>query len=60
MASPAEDRTPEELSRMMAPEFPLVAQLLPWFATCDMDATFELGLDLLLGGIRARTSRTRP
>jgi AcrR family transcriptional regulator len=60
IAGPSPDLTPEALSRMVPPELPTIAHLLPWFASCDMDATFELGLDLLLDGIRARTADARP
>ncbi|HEU4354088.1 MAG TPA: TetR/AcrR family transcriptional regulator C-terminal domain-containing protein [Actinomycetota bacterium] len=47
---------PAELSREIASEFPCLAQLLPWFVECDTDATFELGLDLLLEGMRAKAA----
>lgn len=47
---------PAGLSRETASEFPCLAQLLPWFIECDTDATFELGLDLLLEGIRAKAT----
>lgn len=51
---PEDAPEPAELSRETASEFPCLAQLLPWFIDCDTDATFELGLDLLLEGIRAK------
>jgi AcrR family transcriptional regulator len=50
---------PAELSRETATDFPCLAQLLPWFIECDTDATFELGLDLLLEGIRAKATTAR-
>jgi AcrR family transcriptional regulator len=37
-------------------EFPTFTQLLPWLMECDMDATFEFGLDLLLEGIRSKAT----
>jgi AcrR family transcriptional regulator len=45
-----------ELSASIASDFPCLAQMLPWLAECDMDATFEFGLDLLLEGIRSKTA----
>jgi AcrR family transcriptional regulator len=45
-----------DLAHQIPPEFPCFAQLLPWFIQCDMDVTFELGLDLLLEGIRAKAA----
>ena len=36
--------------------FPTFAALFPAMAECDMDATFEFGLDLLLEGIRAKAA----
>lgn len=48
-----------ELTRETASEFPCLAQLLPWFVECDTDATFELGLDLLLEGVRAKAVAVR-
>lgn len=56
-AGPAEGLSAEETARMMPPELPCFGRLLPWFATCDLDATFDLGLELLLEGIRARSAR---
>ena len=38
----------------LATDFPRLAEMLPWMMECDPEATFELGLDLLLEGIRAR------
>jgi AcrR family transcriptional regulator len=46
--------TPSDVARSIPPEFPCLAQMLPWLAECDADATFELGLELLLEGIRAK------
>jgi AcrR family transcriptional regulator len=48
------EMTPAELMRSIPPEFPCLAQMLPWLMGCDDDATFELGLDLLFEGIRAK------
>jgi AcrR family transcriptional regulator len=36
--------------------FPTFAALFPAMAECDMDATFDFGLDLLLEGIRAKAA----
>ncbi|MFB3739067.1 MAG: TetR/AcrR family transcriptional regulator [Candidatus Velamenicoccus archaeovorus] len=53
---PAED--PDELLRLIpAEELPRFVELAPFLARCDMDATFDFGLELLLAGIRARTRR---
>jgi len=30
--------------------------MMPWLMECDMDATFEFGLDLLFEGIRAKAA----
>jgi AcrR family transcriptional regulator len=50
----------DELLRLLpADELPRFAELAPFIARCDMDATFDFGLELLLEGIRART-RTTP
>jgi AcrR family transcriptional regulator len=46
--------TPAEMKRAVPPGFPCLEQMLPWLMGCDSDATFELGLDLLLEGIRAK------
>ncbi len=59
-AGPAEGLSPEEMARRMPPELPCFGRLLPWFATCDLDATFDLGLELLLEGIRARSGQQGP
>ncbi len=40
-----------------AASLPCVAAALPYLAECDLDAQFELGLDLMLEGIRARYGR---
>jgi AcrR family transcriptional regulator len=53
------EMTPAELMRSIPPEFPCLAQMLPWLMGCDDDATFELGLDLLLEGVRAKASAGR-
>jgi AcrR family transcriptional regulator len=47
------DRSPDELRRTLGPAFPHVAELLPLFLECDRDATFELGLEALLMGVRS-------
>jgi TetR/AcrR family tetracycline transcriptional repressor len=44
-----------ELEQLRA-EFPCFAALFPWMARCDMDETFDFGLDLLLEGIRAKAA----
>jgi hypothetical protein len=56
------EMTPAELLRSIPPDFPCLAQMLPWLMGCDDDATFELGLELLLEGIRAKagTRAERP
>ncbi len=38
-------------------ELPRFAELAPYFVQCDMDETFDFGLDLLLDGIGARVDR---
>jgi TetR/AcrR family transcriptional regulator, tetracycline repressor protein len=44
-----------ELSDRLDPStMPCLAAALPYMAGCDLDAQFEMGLDLMLGGIRAR------
>jgi AcrR family transcriptional regulator len=48
--------TPAEMMRSIPPGFPCLQQMLPWFMGCDADATFELGLDLLLEGIRSKAA----
>jgi AcrR family transcriptional regulator len=35
-------------------EMPCLAATLPFMADCDLDAQFDLGLDLMMAGIRAR------
>jgi AcrR family transcriptional regulator len=42
--------------QQLSGDFPCFAALFPVMAQCDMDATFEFGLDLLLEGIRAKAS----
>lgn len=48
----------EDLARSMGQECPCLMRMLPWLAECDMDVTFEFGLDLLLEGIRAKGAAT--
>jgi tetracycline repressor-like protein len=38
-------------------EFPCFAALFPWLAACNMDTTFDFGLDLLLEGSARRPRR---
>jgi len=45
-----------EIGGSLPAEFPCLNEMLPWMMTCDPEATFELGLDLLLEGIRARAA----
>jgi AcrR family transcriptional regulator len=40
----------------LSSQFPCFAALYPWMAECDMDQTFDFGLDLLLEGIRAKAT----
>jgi AcrR family transcriptional regulator len=47
------DRSPEEIRRTLGPTFPRFAELLPAFLECDRDATFDLGLEALLTGVRS-------
>jgi len=42
--------------QQLSGDFPCFASLFPVMAECDMDATFEFGLDLLLEGIRAKAA----
>jgi AcrR family transcriptional regulator len=53
---PGEGEVVDLAHQVPADEFPCLAQMFPWFVQCDMDATFELGLDLLLEGIRAKAA----
>lgn len=47
---------PEEVLRLIpVDELPGFAELAPYIIQCDMDATFDFGLELLLDGIRTRT-----
>jgi AcrR family transcriptional regulator len=57
---PTGEITPAEMMRSIPPDFPCLQQMLPWFMGCDADATFELGLDLLLEGIRAKAGAAAP
>ncbi|HEX6131810.1 MAG TPA: TetR/AcrR family transcriptional regulator C-terminal domain-containing protein [Actinomycetota bacterium] len=51
----------EALRRTLpAEDLPNVTAALPWLATCDLDAQFEFGLDLLLEGLRARVAAAQP
>ena len=52
---PGSDDVAHHLQQLSG-EFPCFAALFPVMAECDMDATFEFGLDLLLEGIRAKAS----
>jgi AcrR family transcriptional regulator len=45
-----------EIGASLPAEFPCLNEMLPWMTACDPEATFELGLDLLLEGIRARAA----
>jgi AcrR family transcriptional regulator len=45
-----------EIGRSLPSDFPCLTEMLPWMMACDPEATFELGLDLLLEGIRARAA----
>jgi AcrR family transcriptional regulator len=56
---PTPGAKPMELAAALAGSFPCLAQMLPWLAECDMDATFDFGLDLLLEGIRAKAAGDR-
>jgi AcrR family transcriptional regulator len=47
---------PMELAASLTGTFPCLTRLLPWFAECDMDATFDFGLDLLLEGVRSKAA----
>jgi AcrR family transcriptional regulator len=47
---------PAKLPPELVSSFPCLSQMLPWLAECDMDATFDFGLDLLLEGIRAKAA----
>ena len=49
-----------ELSSRIDPgELPCLAAALPSMADCDVDAQFDLGLDLMMAGIRARYGGSR-
>ncbi len=45
----------EQMARLVATaDLPRIREALPYFADCDVEAQFEFGLDLLIGGISAR------
>ncbi len=52
--------SPEELAKMLPPdELPNFISLLPLLHECDLEETFEFGLDLILEGLKARVDRAR-
>jgi AcrR family transcriptional regulator len=45
----------EEMARLVnTADLPRLREALPYFADCDVEGQFEFGLDLLIGGLRAR------
>ena len=42
--------------RIDAADLPCIAAALPYMANVDLDTQFAVGLDLMLGGLRARYS----
>jgi AcrR family transcriptional regulator len=49
----------EQMARLVATaNLPRIREALPYFAECDVEAQFEFGLDLLIGGIRATIATT--
>ena len=45
----------EQMARLVATaNLPRIREALPYFAECDVEAQFEFGLDLLIGGIQAK------
>lgn len=54
--SAAEPVPPAEVAR----DFPLVAKVNPYFQPKELDATFDLGLDIIFAGVEARAPRKRP
>jgi hypothetical protein len=45
----------EQMVRLVATaNLPRIREALPYFAECDVEAQFEFGLDLLIGGIQAK------
>lgn len=56
---PVDMPSPEELRRLVpADRLPNTAQLLPLLATCDWDAQFDFGIQLLIAGLKATVLRT--
>jgi AcrR family transcriptional regulator len=52
-------RAHEEMARLVrTADLPRLREALPYLAVCDVEDQFEFGLDLLIQGIRARTSTT--
>jgi TetR/AcrR family transcriptional regulator, tetracycline repressor protein len=47
-------------TRIDAGELPCLAAALPFMLDCDIDAQFDLGLDLMMAGIQARYGRRKP
>jgi hypothetical protein len=43
----------DDLLRELPEHSPSLHEMLPHLVECDMDATFDFGLEMLLGGIRA-------
>ena len=51
----------EALARLNSnDELPRLAELAPHFAECDMDETFDFGLELLLEGLQGKIRRSEP
>jgi AcrR family transcriptional regulator len=51
-------RVKEAESRALPPDqFPCYFEVLPQAATCDYDAAFQFGLDILIGGLQAKLAR---
>jgi AcrR family transcriptional regulator len=45
----------EHMAKLVATaNLPRIREALPYFAECDVEAQFEFGLDLLIGGIRSK------
>jgi AcrR family transcriptional regulator len=51
------ETTPEDLPALPLDELPNLARVFHGFVTCDDDATFEFGLELILGGVGAMLER---
>jgi AcrR family transcriptional regulator len=48
----------EEMGRLVASaDLPCLREALPHFVDCDVEESFEFGLDLLIDGLRARIAR---